>query len=559
MSDEIKNTFTSYLGTDFQEKLIWQLLIEEEFASKVLFNLSVEYFDDPNIKRLFIVILEFFSDYEKPPSLLNNSIEMAINKFGSTSNVEQQILTSIIKKIKLFNDRVYRGEIPYDGDIIRQETNTFIKQQEYRKLGEFIIKKIKTGEIKDDKFVYNIEDKINSIQEIGADDDWGTEIDEGIDHALRREFRQTIPTGVIAVDEVTGGGLGKGEIGVILAASGVGKSTILTRIANTAYEDEKNVLQVVFEDSEDQIKRKHYTIWSKIRLSEIDDRREEVKERVVNHLNGHKTKNKLIIKRFSQDGTTLTDIKNYMLMYEKRFGIKFDILVLDYLDCLEPHRRVKDPLEGELVIIKGFEAMAAEMNIPMWSATQSNRSGFDAEFLNANQIGGNIKKIQKSHFFMSIAKTVDQKDAQLANIRILKARFAQDGQTFENCIFNNDTMEIRITDAKIYRKKKLTVTQTVDEINQEEPNTIINHAELAEKFAEHNKDNSPTVGDITHDTKEYDDFFKKHTDNELIDDKTGDLSNIDDIKVNQHLNTNKSEITELLEKMRNEQGNVKKD
>ena len=243
MGEVNTNTFSEYLGQNFQDKLMWQLLVEDEFAEKILPSLSVEYFDDPNVKRFFIIILEYFNEFEKPPSLLNDSIDMAINKFGSTSVVEQQILSSIVDKLKLYNDRVYRGEIPYDGDIVRKETNRFIKQQEYRKLAEFINNKTKTGEIKDDKFIYVVEDRVTKIQQIGRDDDnIGTDIREGIEHALRREFRQTIPTGIIAIDEVTGGGLGKSEIGLILAASGVGKSTMLTRIANTAFEDEKNVL-----------------------------------------------------------------------------------------------------------------------------------------------------------------------------------------------------------------------------------------------------------------------------------------------------------------------------
>ena len=48
---------------------------------------------------------------------------------------------------------------------------------------------------------------------------------------------------------------------------------------------------------------------------------------------------------------------------------------------------------------------------------------------------------------MSIGKSQDQKDANLATISILKARFAKDGQVFKDCIFNNDTLEIRIIDS----------------------------------------------------------------------------------------------------------------
>lgn len=79
---------------------------------------------------------------------------------------------------------------------------------------------------------------------------------------------------------------------------------------------------------------------------------------------------------------------------------------------------------------------------------QSNRSGFGAEFVEAQQTGGSIKRVQKAHFFMSVGKTKDQQEANLANIRIIKARFAKDGQTFKDCTFDNDTMQIVIQDTQ---------------------------------------------------------------------------------------------------------------
>ena len=263
---------------------------------------------------------------------------------------------------------------------------------------------------------------------------------------MRKEFRQTIPTGVEVLDSLTGGGLGKGEIGLILTPSGVGKTTLLTKIANTARELDYNVLQIIFEDTTEQIQRKHFTIWCETALSQIDDNNDEIIRLTNTKIESLGNKGRLIIKRFSQEDTTMKDIRNFIIRYQKKYGFKFDIVVLDYLDCLNSHIRTTDTHHAELVIVKSFEAMAGDFNIPCWSAIQSNRSGFDAELVEANQAGGNIKRVQKAHFFMSVAKTPDQKEAHLANIRIIKARFAQDGQTFKDCIFNNDTMQIVIRD-----------------------------------------------------------------------------------------------------------------
>ena len=60
MSEQTENTFTAYLGPEFQQKLMWQLLVEPEYAEKTLPILAVEYFDDPNFKRLFLIILEYY-------------------------------------------------------------------------------------------------------------------------------------------------------------------------------------------------------------------------------------------------------------------------------------------------------------------------------------------------------------------------------------------------------------------------------------------------------------------------------------------------------------------
>ena len=81
----------------------------------------------------------------------------------------------------------------------------------------------------------------------------------------------------------------------------------------------------------------------------------------------------------------MKDIKNWMLGFQKKWGFKFDILVLDYLDCVESHKKSADRNEAELVVVKAFESLAADLNIPAWSAIQSNRSGIGAEFVEAHQ------------------------------------------------------------------------------------------------------------------------------------------------------------------------------
>jgi len=496
MADITENTLSSYLGPEFQQHLMWQLLVEPEFAEKILPDLAIEYFDDPNLRKLLIIILEYLKEFEKVPNLQNQSIHQAINKYKTPNNIiEEESLFAIIKRIELWNERIINKQMLYDGDVIQKSTNSFIKQQEYRKLAEGIIDKVKNGEIKSKYVIAAIEEKFQKITHIGEDEDDCEEVTEGIEKAMRKEFRQPIPTGIGVIDSLTGGGLGKGEIGLILSPSGTGKSTALTVIANTAYEQEKNVAQIIFEDTKDQIKRKHYTIWAKSALSKLDDKEENV--RVIKIANEKAKslvgKGRLVIKKFSQENTTMIDIKNWMIGFQKKYGFKFDILVLDYLDCLESHKKSPDRTEAELQIVKAFEALASDFDIPAWSALQTGRGGFGAEYVEAQQTGGSIKRVQKAHFFMSIAKTKEQQEANFANIRIIKARFCKDGQTFEDCIFNNDTMQIIITDPKYPVKNKL------KHYDENDVNNVENTANKMHAVISQLAEDSKNVADLVYD------------------------------------------------------------
>jgi len=479
-NENSNNTISGYLGSEFQLKLMWQILVEPEFAEKTIPLLSVEYFDDPALKKLFIIMLQYFNDNEnKVPNLQNQSINLAIQKYKSPNDpIEEEVLLAIINKINLWNNRVINKDMLNDGDVVQRETFVFFKQQEYRKLSEFIQSKVKSGDIKNKNFIVEVDDKVRKIDTIGDDEDYGIVILDDIDDALKDEFRETIPTGIQFLDDITGGGLGKGETAIVLSPSGYGKTTLLTKIANTAVNDNRNVLQIIFEDTPNQIRRKHFAIWSKIQLSLFKGNGLMIKERILSYFKENK-QGQLIIKRFIEDETTIPQIKKWIERYQKKFGIKFDLLVLDYLDCVESHKKTSDPNEAEKAIIKSFMAMGAELDIPSWTAVQGGRASFSAEILEAGHIGGSIKRVQKTHLLISIAKTPEQKENDLANIKIIKARFAKDGQEIKDCIFNNDTMEIRATDnswkttLKKYDEKDL---ETIDE----KVNKL--HAEISQKI-----------------------------------------------------------------------------
>lgn len=97
---------------------------------------------------------------------------------------------------------------------------------------------------------------------------------------------------------------------------------------------------------------------------------------------------------------------------------------------------------GEGLVMRQFESMCNELDVVGWTAAQGNRTSISSEVVTTDMMGGSIKKAQVGHVIITIAKTLQQKELGLATIAITKSRVGKDGIVFQNCTFNNETLEI---------------------------------------------------------------------------------------------------------------------
>jgi hypothetical protein len=215
-------------------------------------------------------------------------------------------------------------------------------------------------------------------------------------------------------------------------------TTMMTKIANTAMLDGYKVLQIFFEDNPKVIQRKHLSCWSGYDLNSLSLHKDEL----INMSNEMiKGKGQLKLKKFSSDGTTIPVIRQYIRKLIAQ-GWRPDILILDYIDCVEPSKKFDDVNIGEGSVMRQFETMLSELDLAGWTAIQGNRSSIKADVVEADQMGGSIKKAQIAHFVVSIAKTLDQKEAGTATMAILKSRFGKSGLIFEDIKFDNASIQI---------------------------------------------------------------------------------------------------------------------
>ena len=414
-----------YLGNNFQIQLLNQIILDKDFSHSIIDVIENNYFENKYFKIIIQMIKEYYKKYDHTPSF--DTLEQ-VAKSELQQETAVKVVLDTIKKIK---------SAPIDGvDFVQEKALKFCKQQELQKVMKKAQKIIDGGEFEN---YDTLEELVREALLVGSKDTSMMDVFSNMDQVLEEDYRHPIPMGIPGIDRLLKGGLAKGEIGVILAPTGVGKSTVLTKISNHAFNLGFNVLQIFFEDNPKVIQRKHFTLWTKIHPDELSDKKDEVMQKVKDIK--EKMPNELILKKLPSDTKTMLQIKNEIRKMIAD-GVKIDMVVVDYIDCIVPDKNLGDEWKSEGSVMRGFEAMCHELNIVGWTATQGNRSSISSEVVTTDQMGGSIKKAQVGHVIISVAKTLQQKEMKLATIAITKSRIGDDGVVFENCKFDNAMIEI---------------------------------------------------------------------------------------------------------------------
>jgi replicative DNA helicase len=414
-----------YLGNTFQQQLINQIISDKNFAHSILEVLEPGYFENKYYKLIVQLIKEYYKKFDCTPTY--DTLHQIV-KSEITQELMLKIVLDTINDIKTVSDE---GVL-----FVQEKALKFCKQQELQKVMTKAQKIIDGGEFES---YDTLEEMVREALQVGVIEKDTGDVFENLDQVLEEDYRHPIPIGIAGIDNLLKGGLAKGEIGVILAPTGVGKTSLTTKFANHAFNMGFNVLQIFFEDNPKIIQRKHFTLWTGIAPDLLGEHKEEVMKKVTEVQD--KMKNKLILKKLPSDTLTMGQIKNQIRKMIAD-GIKIDVIILDYIDCVTPEKMMDDEWKSEGSVMRAFEAMCHELNIAGWTATQGNRSSISSEVVTTDQMGGSIKKAQVGHVIISVAKTLQQKELKLATIAITKSRIGKDGVIFENCKFDNELLVI---------------------------------------------------------------------------------------------------------------------
>ena len=232
----MKNTtvdFSKY-GKDFQETLAQIILEERPFADQMEEVLDTNFFELKYLRIFIEKVFDYRKKYETHPS------KKALNSILSTEMSDEN--ETVQKQVRNFLTNTYIKEVQ-DNQYVRESALDFCKKQ---KLKSALLKSVKL--IKDSSYD-EVENLIVDALKLGTDNDYGHDFKRDFEIRYLPRTRNPITTGWDVVDGTLRGGLGAGELGVVIAPTGAGKSHVLAHLGASALLEGKNVVHYTLEST----------------------------------------------------------------------------------------------------------------------------------------------------------------------------------------------------------------------------------------------------------------------------------------------------------------------
>jgi replicative DNA helicase len=342
------DTLSKY-GTVFQLKVLANLLSSVDFLQQSLDVLNPLFFESNASQWIVEETVKYFSFYKTLPTLEVFRIEI--------DKIRDEVLKLGVKE-QLRN--IFQRKNDEDLQYVKDQFLDFAKNQAIKSA---IIRSVdllsggRYGEIKD-----LVDTALKSGQPRNIGHNWKSDFEMRI----AGQSRIVIPTGWDAIDSMIGGGLGAGELGVIAAPSGIGKSWCLGTIGANAARLGKRVVVYTLELNESYMGLRYDTIFTGIEPGSIPNNPDVVRQ-VVDDIEGD-----IIIKYYPARSVTVHTLAAH-LEHLAMNKLSPDIILIDYADLMRATSKTEARYQELGLIYEEIRSFGGEYKIPVWTASQTQR------------------------------------------------------------------------------------------------------------------------------------------------------------------------------------------
>lgn len=432
-------------GNTFQTKVLAALIKDKLFLQQISDILDPKYFGSDASQWLVKTIISYFQEYKNTPTLEVLKIKV--------DAIDVDILkTTVIDTLK----DVLKHLEAEDLQFIKDQITNFCKNQKLKNAILSSVELLKEGKYDEIKV------KVDDAMKAGVDKNIGHDYMEMIADRFQENKRNTTETPWEVVNEIMDGGLGKGELGVFVAPAGIGKSMALVNIAAHAVQKGLNVVYYTLELNENYVGSRFDSYYTGIPSQDLKFHMEEVKDAIS------KVPGKLVIKYYPTKTATVTMLSAHIEKCRLQ-GINPDLILVDYADLLRD-TGVKGSTRHDIMlgnIYEDLRGLAGTYQVPIYTASQANRSALEEDIIEADKISESYAKIMIADFVVSLSRKTTDKISGTGRWHVIKNRFGPDGLTFpskmnmsvckiqifaENTIQGMETKKVMANDSEVIRK-----------------------------------------------------------------------------------------------------------
>lgn len=405
-------SFSSF-GKSFQEKVLQALLSDHYWAQQMIEVMKPSYFDHAYLQYIYEIYAEYWKKYKCFPTLQN---VLTMIKLDLREGNDELLCNQVVDYLKRVKTSPDVNDLPW----VKDKSLNFCKNQALREALEQAVDLIQ--EEKHETIVEVIKNAIT----VGTPNSVGHDFFEDHESRFTEEERHIVPTGIPQLDAklIMNGGLGRGEIGCIVAPTGTGKSHALVQLGANALRLGKNVLHYTFELRENKLSHRYDANLTGVPASDVIENKDYIIEQYA------KMKDdlgRLIVKEYPTNTATVLTLKSHMekLAITKKF--KPDVILIDYADIMRSTRQF-DSLRHELKLIyEELRALAMETGTAVWTASQSNRESTNQDVVGTQHMSESFAKAMVCDFIMTLSRKPLQKAQGSGNLFIAKNRLGKDG------------------------------------------------------------------------------------------------------------------------------------
>ena len=439
--------------TDVEKIILHNLLKNETYSRKVTPFIKREYFHDRSMRFVFETIHDFIQKYNNLPT--KEALYIILDKNKSITQEE-------LKRVSLIIEEISNNQESSDIEWLVNETESFCKE---KAVYNAIMESIQIIDGKSQQSQGSIPDILSKALAVSFDVHIGHDYIE--DYEKRYDFYHTIekkiPFDLEPFNQITNGGTPAKTLNIVMAGTGVGKSLFLCHHAANCLKQNQNVLYITCEMGEERIAERIDANLLDVTLDNLKELPKTVYEKKINNLSAGVT-GKLIIKEYP---TATANVNHFRFLLDELWlkrKFKPDVIFIDYLNICASARLKNGNNINSYTYIKSIaeelRGLAVEYNVPIFSATQTTRSGYSNSDVGLEDTSESFGLPATADFMFALISTDELAEMNQIMVKQLKNRY-NDTASNRKFLLGINRAKMKVFDIKTTQPTNLITISTI--------------------------------------------------------------------------------------------------